>query len=368
MTPRFEIIKGIGLRWLLVSELVLLAFTRVPTLGAAEAIFPGEHWTRRSPEEAGLSQTKLEQLAKLVGGRGCVVRHGGMVFSWGEPGGSSDVASAFKPVLTTLMLMAVQEGKLSSPDDLVSAAEPRLRDLNGGKDGTMTWRHLASQMSGYGLTEKPGEAYSYNDYAITLYYDTLMEKVYQSNGTEVLRRKLAEPLQFEDAFTFNAFGPRDRPGRLALSCRDFARFGLLYLRGGKWRERQILRADLVHLALSSPLPANTRLSPGKTAAMLPNQRSLGGKLNITPVGPGYYSFNWWLNGTNAQGQRLFRDASADVVVASGHGGMRVLYLVPGQDLIVCWNDSSIEDHDRSPADEETKMNKAARLIAGLTRD
>src|SRR5262249_45572680 len=146
----------------------LLCVNAIASAGAAE-MFPGVHWDSRSPSEAGLSPAKLEQLATHVGGRGCVVRHGFMVFSWGDQTQSSDVASAFKPVLTTLMLLAVQDGLLASPDDKVSAVEPRLRALNDGKDAAITWRHLASQLSGYGLTDKPGVAYSYNDYAITLY-------------------------------------------------------------------------------------------------------------------------------------------------------------------------------------------------------
>ena len=52
----------------------------------------------------------------------------------------------------------------------------------------------------------------------------------------------------------------------------------------------------------------------------------------------------------------------DAFAASGHGGMRVLFLVPSLDLIVCWNDSRIEDHDKSPDNPVTKMNQAARLI------
>lgn len=285
-----------------------------------------------------------------------------MVFSWGDPAQSGDVASAFKPVLTTLMLMAVQDGLLGSVDDRVSAVEPRLAGLNEGKDAGITWRHLASQLSGYGRPERPGAAYSYNDYAITLYYDTLMAGGYRTNGDVVLATRLGGPLQFEDKHTFLAFGPRDRPGRLSLSCRDFARFGLLYLRGGRWRERQLLRGDLVRMAVDSPLPVNTPLSSGPPLPMLPGQRTMGGKFNLTPVGPGYYSFNWWLNRTNAGGQRLLVDASPDVYLASGHGGKRVLYLAPGDDLIVCWNDGRIEDHDVSPGSSATRMNVAARLI------
>jgi len=53
-----------------------------------------------------MSQEKLDALRDLVGGRGCVVRHGFMVYSWGDQSKSSDVASVMKPVISTLLLMA----------------------------------------------------------------------------------------------------------------------------------------------------------------------------------------------------------------------------------------------------------------------
>ena len=96
--------------------------------------------------------------------------------------------------------------------------------------------------------------------------------------------------------------------------------------------------------------------------MLPGQRTLGGGRDQTPTGPGFYSFNWWLNGTNAAGQRLFVAAPPEAFAASGHGGKRVLFIVPSLDLIVSWNDSGIEDHDQSPGNPNTRMNQAARLL------
>src|SRR5262249_43697244 len=141
-------------------------------------------------------------------------------------------------------------------DDPVADFEPGLRALNGGKDAAITWRHLASQTSGYGLAEPPGRAYSYNDYALALYYDVLTRKVFREAGTPLLKSRRAAVLRFQDRFPFEAFGPDDRPGRLALSVRDFARFGLLYLRGGRWQGQQVLRPELVRLALSSPVPAD----------------------------------------------------------------------------------------------------------------
>lgn len=331
-------------------------------LSVIRETWPGVHWETNAPEALGLSATKLIALSEWVGGRGCVVRYGRMAFAWGDPSKSSDVASAFKPLLTVLMLMAVQEGRIANVDSRVADFEPRLIRLNDGKDAAITWRHLAMQTSGYGLVEKPGEAYSYNDFALALYYDTLTEKVFGANGTEVLRPRLAGPMQFEDRYTFHAFGPNNRPGRLALSCRDFARFGLLILRDGRWRDRQLLKPELLRMAVGSPLPANFARTGGREAAMLPAQRSIGGTRNITPAGPGFYSFNWWLNGTNAAGQRLFTDAPPDAIVASGHGGKRVLFLVPNLDLIVCWNDSRIDDHEQSPGNRAAKMSQAVRLI------
>jgi CubicO group peptidase (beta-lactamase class C family) len=325
-------------------------------------VYPGAAWETRSPEEAGLSRARLDALRDLVRGRGCVVRHGYLVYSWGDVSRSDDVASAVKPVISTLLLLAVQEGKLPSVDGPVADFDPRLRGLNGGKDGAITWRHLASQTSGYGLAESPGRAYSYNDYALALYYDVLTRKVFRDDGTHVLKTRLADALQFQDRSTFEAFDPDDRPGRPALSVRDFARFGLLYLRGGRWQDRQVLRPELVELALSSPVPADLPVAGAGDADMLPGQRTLGGGKRITRVGPGYYSFNWWLNRTDREGRRLFVDAPADTYVASGHGGKRMLWVIPSLGLVVSWNDADVDDHDASPGNRETRCNRAARLL------
>ena len=191
------------------------------SIARGEEVWPGEHWEVREAEGVGMKKEKLAAMAELAAGRGCVVKGGVMVFAWGDQGRSSDVASAMKPVISMLMLMAVEDGKIGSVNDRVSVFEPRLVGKNEG----ITWRQLASQMSGYGLVEGPGEAYSYNDFALALYYDTLMEKVYREKGTEVLKKKLGNVLGFEDKYTFEVFGANERRGRLGISCRDFARFG-----------------------------------------------------------------------------------------------------------------------------------------------
>jgi CubicO group peptidase (beta-lactamase class C family) len=317
----------------------------VVAAAAPTAVFPESDWAHETPERLGLDVTNLDALAKNVGGRGVVIRHGYVGYTWGDVSKSGDVASACKPVLSHLLLRAVQDHRISSPDELTWLFEPRLKTINGGKDAAITWRHLASQTSGYGLADAPGQTWAYNDYALALYYDTLTQNVYQSDGDSLLEFYLAKPLQFQDRHTFNAFGPKDRPGRLALSVRDFARFGLLYLRDGRWGDRQLLDPKLVKLALTSPVDRSLRQSSGKEAEMLPEQRTIGGGKRITPRGPGQYSFNWWLNLPDKEGKELFDALPSDAFIASGHGGKRQLTVVRSWDLIVCWNDGAFNELD-----------------------
>ena len=325
-------------------------------------VFPGKSWEVRSPGDVGLDKAKLDALRDRVKGNGVVVRRGVMAYSWGKPHQSLDIASAAKPFISLLMLQAVQEGKLKGVDDGVALFEPRLAELNGGKDAAITWRHLAHQTSGYGLTEKPGEAYGYNDYALALYYLTLTEKVLRERGTDAFRSRVAGPLEFEDEFSFRD-PDADKPGRLSVSPRDLARLGHLFLNRGQWNGQQILRPDLVHLMLAEPLPADFPLTAGNDAPMIAGQKSLGGGKNITRCGPGYYAFNWWLNKTDREGRKLYVALPDDAYLACGHGGSKMLWIVPSLDLVCAWRTEGIDDHDESPGSETTICARAARLLA-----
>lgn len=328
--------------------------------------YPGSDWETCSPQAAGLKQDRLRALAELVQGRGCVVRGGRLAYTWGDPTTSADLASAAKPVLSTLLLLAIQEGRISSPDEPLVKWDARLAKLNPGKDATgkdaaITWRHLASQTSGYGLSEAPGAAYAYNDFALALYYQTLMERVYQADGTAVLASRLAGPLGFQDAYTYDTF-PNDRPGRLSLSMRDFARFGLLYLREGAWNSQQVLRRDLLKMAISSPVPANIPHTRREYAEMLPGQRSMGGTRHITTEGPGYYSFNWWLNGSQLMDQARYPALPGDAFQASGHGAQKSLWVIPGWDMVVAWHTPIIQQMENR---HDPLVAQATELLAAI---
>ena len=47
---------------------------------SAEPVYPGKTWTTKTPAEVGVDAKKLKAFRSFVGGRGCVVRQGTMVY------------------------------------------------------------------------------------------------------------------------------------------------------------------------------------------------------------------------------------------------------------------------------------------------
>jgi len=340
-------------------------------------VYPGKTWATRAPTELGMDAAKLDAFRDLVGGRGCVVRYGYMSYTWGDVSKRADVASACKPWFSHFLFKALEDGKISSLDEKVAKWEPRLNILNnqlGYKDRNITWRHTANQISCYGITEPPGAAFDYNDWQMALFWDMLFLNVYgatyENVDGKVLHPLLTAPLQCEDNPTLMAFGTKDRPGRVAVSVRDFARFGLLYLRQGNWKfvsgdgiyppetetAEQLIEKEHAVMAVTSPLANSVPRTVGLEAEMIPGQRSMGSR-NIPDNQCdhlGSYSWLWWTNGIDREGKRHWPDAPVDTYGAFGHGGPRAMIVIPSLDLIVSWNDANIRIRD--------KENQALRLL------
>ena len=345
---------------LLVVLMILQTLTGGALAGERQSVYPGKKWAVKKPAEVGLDAGKLKALSNYAGGFGCVVRHGYMVYVWGDASRRKDVASAVKPVYTHFLLKAVEQDRLKSIDEPVAKVEPRLRELNkklGFKDRKITWRHLCNQVSCYGVREQPGKAFDYNDYNMALLFDSLFLKVYGSTwknvDRDVLHPGLTRTLGCEDNPTFMAFGTGNRPGRLGFSPRDFARFGLLYLRKGKWRDKQLISAKNAKRAVTNPLPVSIPRTKGKDAQMIDGQRSIGGGKNQCDHN-GSYSFAWWVNGMGRDGRHNWPDVSKNVYGCFGHGDIRAMVVMPSLDLIVSWNDAKIRGNKM--------VNRALKLL------
>ena len=73
---------------------VLLLALYCSLCGASELkpVYQGKSWATKTPAEAGLAEAKLKEIPPFARGSGCVVRHGYMVYTWGEAGRRRDVA------------------------------------------------------------------------------------------------------------------------------------------------------------------------------------------------------------------------------------------------------------------------------------
>jgi len=336
---------------------------------AVEPVYPGRDWATKPPSEVGLDAGNLKAFSDYTKGFGCVIRHGYLVHTWGDPSRRMDVASAAKPIYAHLLLQALQDGRIFNLDEPVCKWEPRLQQTNaklGYKDARITWRHMANQISCYGLAEEPGTAYAYNDWQMALLIDTLFTKVYGAGfdtvDDAVLHPHLTDLIGCQDNPTLLAFGTGDRPGRLGISPRDFARFGLLYLRQGKWKDKQLLSPGLAHLAVTDPVPNAIPRAGSEAAEMIPGQRTLGSRRipdNQTEH-MGSYSWLWWINGVDRKGHRHWPDVPPDAFGCFGHGGKRAMVVLPALDLIVSWNDTPIQSPDME--------NHALSLLLGAVNE
>ncbi len=350
-------------------SLLLIVASILSSSTAHAAVFPGATWAGKTPAEEGIDPAGLALLSDYLGGRGCVVRHGYMIYTWGDPSKRADVASACKPWYTHFMLKAVESGLLAGPDVKVVDWEPCLNSINaslGFKDRNITFRHMVNQISCYGVTEAPGAAFDYNDYQTALLFDTLFLKVYGATynnvDANVLHPLLTDILQCEDNPTFLAFGINGRPGRVGISVRDFARFGYLYLRRGNWKEKQILSPSNVKLATTNEVPNSIPRTARVAAQMCPGQRSIGGtKIPDDQADHlGSYSYYWWTNGRDQHGRRHWPDAPLDTYGAFGHAnGKRAVVVMPSLDIVVSWNDTTLDQKSGNPQNEAFKRLMAA---------
>ena len=331
--------------------------------GAAE-YFPGAHWETMSPAEAGLDAAVLEEFSGFLQGRGCVVRHGKLVYTWGDYMQPGDVASAVKPFFSYFLFRAIELGKLPDADAKASAYVPCLEDLNprlGHKDRGIRFRHLATQTSCYGVGDAPGTAFDYNDWQMALFMDTLFQRVYGAPPDEVdsgvLHPLLTDVLGCEDAPALQTH----RLGRLRISPRDFCRFGYLFLHEGRWNGRELLSREHARLLVASPLPGAFPRTQAETAEMCPHQRSIGSERipDDQCDHKGSYSWLWWINGVNRDGERNWTDAPTDAFAALGHhNGMRGMAVIPSLDLVAAWNDTAMGDMP----DEAKPQNTALGLL------
>ncbi|MHC5537855.1 DUF5060 domain-containing protein [Singulisphaera rosea] len=309
--------------------------TSSATSGAERAQhFPGKGWETRDPASLGLDPATLDALANSLGGQGCIVKDGYVVKTWGSQAEKRDWFSSAKPVLSTLLMFAMREGKVKSPDQPIAEFGWALKP----KDQGMTFRHLASMTSGYARPEKPGEAWSYNDFAIQLYQKTLFDRVFQGDPEAVANHATRfGAIGLEDGLSF-----RKSNRRISASVRDFARIAWFWLNGGEWEGKTILPREYFEENMRPQVPKtlpSTR--PAETDDYLGIGTYGGGSDHFAKCGRGTYGFNWWFNATGRDhpNLRTWPDAPEELIMSVGARG-NCSAILPSRNAIVVAADAN----------------------------
>jgi len=259
-----------------------------------------------------------------------VVRHGVIVAEWYEPGrdetsyGTSwSVAKSFT---SALIGIAIDEGLIEGVD--VSMAEYYPSWLGTEKEA-ITLRDVLSMASGLAWDESydpsdvassdiiqmillqpdqlayaasrplevaPGTRWSYSS-GDTMLLSGVLEAATGGAAGSYARERLFDPIGMDPVDWW-----LDAAGHTATYCcidtptRQFAKFGLLFLRGGEWDGRQVVPRDWVDVSTS-------------------------------PSVASHYGYQWWLDTT---------PGGRDMFSARGHDG-QYIYVIPELDLVVVRN-------------------------------
>jgi CubicO group peptidase (beta-lactamase class C family) len=320
------------------------------TLRAAE--WPGATWPKATPAQVGMAEVRLKEArdyALTGGGSGMIIRNGKVVMTWGDEATRYDLKSSSKAIGVTLLGLALQDGKLKL-DDPAIRYQPDLGippETNGatGWLPKITLRQLANQSAGfekpggYGkLLFQPGTKWHYSDAGpnwiaecLTLIYgrdlnDVMFERVFTPIGikrTDIVWREHAyRPKEI------NGVKRREFGSGLSANVHAMARVGYLYLRDGKWGDKQIIPADFVRLARR----------PAQEIAGLSEHDETHGNASD------HYSMLWWNNGDGTL-PGVPRDASWSWGLFDS-----LIFVVPSLDLVVVragksWARPSTEHYD-----------------------
>ncbi|MFZ6031375.1 MAG: serine hydrolase domain-containing protein [Chloroflexota bacterium] len=245
--------------------------------------WPTAGWKTAPPETQGLSSARLA--AGLQGLRArqlpidslLLIRNGEMVleacFAPYDCDQVHNLASITKSVMTTLIAIAADQGKLDLDQPVLSFfADQPVANLDARKEH-LTVRHLASMTAGFEsqclagdqanvdamqaspnwaqfaldrpMVAEPGSQFCYDSPAMHLLSAALRRASGQTTQ-DFARQNLFEPLGIQ-TFIWNTDpqGNALGAGELYLKPRDLAKLGYLWLNGGVWEGRQIVPAAWV---------------------------------------------------------------------------------------------------------------------------
>jgi CubicO group peptidase (beta-lactamase class C family) len=284
------------------------------------------------------------------GPAGLVIKNGYIVGKWGDVNRVDMTFSVTKSYLSTVAGLAIDNRLIKNVQDKVNQYVWD-KSFEGAHNSKITWEHLLTQSSDWsgnlfelndwadrppkegGMDDwknrklfDPGIVFEYNDVRVNLLAYSLLQ-VWRKPLPAVLKEKIMDPIGasttwrwygYENSFVNmdglmmqSVSGGGHHGGGLFINTSDHARFGLLFLRNGKWKDQQLLSQKWIN-AVQQPSVANKN-----------------------------YGYMWWLNTNQAQ----MKNISPTVYFALGYGGNYII-VDKEHDLVVVtrWmDDAKISD-------------------------
>ncbi len=267
-----------------VAILALLITFLIPNLfGAEPATYPGQFWRANTPEEQGLDSGKLADGLLAMQAQGTkidgllVIRRGALIleayFYPFQAGHLHDLASVTKSFTTTLVGIAIDQGKLKLDDKLLSFFPDRQIANRDARKEAITIEHLVSMRNGFEsgclegdpptlakmsaapdwvqwaldrpMVAEPGTQNCYDSPGMHL-LSAILQQVTGQTEAEFARQNLFEPLGISEFYwAADPQGITRGWGELHLKPADMARLGYLWLQGGQWEGRQVVSEQWV---------------------------------------------------------------------------------------------------------------------------
>ncbi|HYE75738.1 MAG TPA: serine hydrolase, partial [Blastocatellia bacterium] len=246
-------------------------------------------WRTATPESQGVDSAILAEAIEVARQRGLnvhsflVVRNGFLIaeayFYPYDGKAPHDIASVTKPITTTLIGLAIAQGKIESVKQPMLSLFPKHKVANvDERKGRVAIEHLLTMSSGLAckaqageptlwemlsapdntqfmldlpMVAEPGSTYVYCSGGMHLLSGALLQKT-GMNAEAFARKHLFAPLGIREFIW-----PRDPQnvshgfGNLHLLPRDMAKLGWLFLNRGQWEGNQIVSAQWVAEATRS---------------------------------------------------------------------------------------------------------------------
>lgn len=289
------------------------------------------------------------------------MQHGRIVDSWGDIGRRLQLYSVRKSLLSALIGIAVAEGMIDLDATLgslgiddrppaLTAAEKQatVRQLLQSRSGVY---HLAASETPKQGTRRPergshppGTFWYYNNWDFNALC-TIYERAVGTSIFESFQRRIADPTGMQD------YRPSDgnyvkadvsmhRAYPFHMSARDLARFGLLFLRAGRWQDAPIVPASWVKESTAPYSETNLGTGYGYMwRTCLPDRRV--DRMALAPGG-------FWAAGNF--GQFIVVDPVNDLVMVHQTDGTRVHGHQMGHLRWLLLNAARVPDPGRDPTE------------------